>query len=1032
MIEFLYHQDPEQLHVGCEKPHAYFIPYGSRAAAKTANRASSNRFLTLCGEWDFRYYSSVRKVEDFTADGWRGEGFDRLNVPMSWQLARGRGYDTAHYTNVNYPFPVDPPFVPDDIPCGLYTRSFEIDGATLAERDVKLVFEGVDSCFYLYINDRFVGYSQVSHMTSEFTVNPYLKAGTNRIKVLVLKWCDGSYLEDQDKIRLSGIFREVYLLLRDRVHLTDLFVKTQLTDDFSAATLSVELETNGATDIAYELISPEGVGIAVGKVFADRSKTLTVDVAHPMLWNDETPYLYELYLTVGDEHIRQEVGFRCFEIRGKVIYVNGKKVKGKGVNRHDSHPKLGAATPMDHMLRDLYILKAHNVNMIRTSHYPNDPRFLELCDRLGFYVCDEADIETHGMNVLKNEKGETRWHDLTDSPLWGRAYLDRAERMMERDKNRACVLMWSVGNESGTGLNHRLMSEYFHSRIPGCIVHCEDASRQRAKYANAEKLEERRMIDADYFDVQSRMYPTVDDVLRMYIMNKQCQKPFFLCEYSHAMGNGPGDLEEYWQAIYRHDAFFGGCVWEMLDHSVDIGTPEKPAYVYGGDFGNVPNDGNFCVDGLLYPDRRPHSGMLEYKQVLRPCRLTASELEKGKITLRNMRYFTALSDLDLVWEIERNGRVIREGRITGLNVAPQRSRTYTLDLGDVRALDGYCYLNLYFRSNRSQPWAATGHEVGFEQIEIKTEPVARVSESAIATRLSTDADANAIRVTDGQTTYEFDRVKGALTGMTSDGKQLLSSPVIPTVWRAPIDNDRVHKADWYRALYNRLYVKCYACEIVEESENAVCIEARISLGGDCRAPVLHATVVYRIECGEGVTVSTDVKRAHDAPFLPRFGFVFRMPAENEKLSYFGRGPQESYRDKRQASRVGLFSTTVTEHFEHYVRPQENMAHVDTRWVEVGNEAGQGLLITNTDGTPTFSFNCSHYSAEQLTATAHDYELKPLEETVVHVDYDQSCIGSASCGPKLTPEKQLSAREFSFSFRLLPVFTNNVLPFEKIR
>ena len=395
-----------------------------------------------------------------------------------------------------------------------------------------------------------------------------------------------------------------------------------------------------------------------------------------------------------------------------------------------------------------------------------------------------------------------------------------------------------------------------------------------------------------------------------------------------------------------------------------------------------------------------------------------------------MRYFTSLADLDLVWTLERNGEVIREGRIVGLNVAPQRSRTYTLDLGDVESLDGYCYLNLYYRSNRSHPWAAAGYEVGFEQIEVKAEPMEPVSEAAMPTALVTQADAASICVTDGQTLYEIDRCKGMLTQITSDGKNLLSSPMLPNVWRAPIDNDRVHKADWYRAHYDRLSVKCYGCEVTESSENAVCIEARISLGAASKAPALHATVTYRIERGEGVTISTDVKRAHDAPFLPRFGFVFRMPAENEKLSYFGRGPLESYRDKRQASRIGLFSTTVTEHFEHYVRPQENMAHDDTRWVELGNEAGQGLLVTNTEATATFSFNCSHYSAEQLTTTAHDYELVPLEETVVHVDYRQSWIASASCGPKLTEEKQLCAKEFSFAFRLLPVFTNNVMPFEK--
>ena len=1031
--ELLYHQSLSHLHVGCEKPCAYFIPYHSDTAAKTNNRSASNRFLSLCGEWSFRYFKSVNDIVDFTAPTYSTEEADRLTVPMSWQYALGRGYDTPHYTNVNYPFPVDAPHVPDDNPGGLYERQFEIDAEALKTREIKMVFEGVDSCFYLYINNRFAAYSQVSHMTSEINVTEYLHAGINDIKVLVLKWCDGSYLEDQDKIRSSGIFREVYLLLRDKICVTDLYVRADPNEDFSKATLTAEIDTNGKTNVSYRLVCPCGKEIAARNLTVDKKATLTLEIDSPKLWSDETPELYELYLTCGEEHIRQEVGVRRFEIKGKVVYVNGKKVKAKGVNRHDSHPELGAATPMDHMLRDLYLLKAHNVNMIRTSHYPNDPRFLELCDRLGFYVCDETDLETHGMQPVGN------WDELTDSPAWTESYLDRAERMMERDKNHACVLMWSVGNESGTGLNHRLMSEYFHRRIPGCIVHCEDASRRADRIYTAAMGKEKR-INFDYIDIESGMYLRLVENIPMekrntnaidfYLKNRDVTKPLFLCEYSHAMGNGPGDLEAYWQCIYKNDAFFGGCVWEMTDHSVNIGTLEKPAYIYGGDFGNQPHDSNFCVDGLVYPDRRPHTGMLELKQVLRPCRVTAFDAEKKTVTLRNMRYFTGLSDLDLYWTVERNGKVIDQGRIASLAVAPQHSRTYTLPLGDIDALDGYCYLNLSFRSNVAHPWADAGYEVGFEQLELAAKALTPISSPAVHASFTVLTQDNEYQIVDGATVCTIDRVHGLITSLKNNGKELLSSPVSPTVWRAPTDNDRRVKHDWFNAGYDRMQVKCYECTLREVSEDVIRVAASLSMGAAAKRPLLCLDVVYVFTHDEGVTLCTDVKKAENTPFLPRFGFEFKMPADCEQLRYFGRGPVESYIDKRHASRIGVYETTVNKHFEPYVRPQENMAHTDTRWMEVANLAGHGLLATNAKGSPTFSFNCSHFTAKQLTETAHDYELEPLAETVVNLDYRHSGIGSNSCGPALDQALRLNEDAFSFAVRLLPVLKNDVCPFEK--
>ncbi len=1028
MLDFQYHRTQKTLHVGCKRPHAYFIPYQSDSAADSGNRASSNSFISLCGEWSFRYYDALYKVPDFTASDWTTDGAERITVPMSWQMELKRGYDVPHYTNINYPIPLDPPNVPEDNPCGLYERTFEIDAQTLAEREINMVFEGVDSCFYLYINHRFVAYSQVSHMTSEIILNDYLVAGMNTVQVLVLKWCDGTYLEDQDKLRLSGIFREVYLLLREKVHIEDLYVRGDVSEDLHSATIRTELTLNGVADVCYRLQSPDGNLLANGSVCADGTASFSIPVEEPMLWSDETPQLYTLYLTCGTEHIRQEVGLRRFEIKGKVLYVNGKKVKGKGINRHDSHPNLGAATPMDHMLRDLYIMKKHNINMVRTSHYPNDPRFLELCDCLGFYVCDEADLETHGFGVSNGD-----WGLLTKSAEWTESYLDRAERMMERDKNHACILMWSVGNESGDGDNHRLMADYFHTRMPGCIVHSHDASLQAWRdYMSAEKEGKKlSTISQDYVDIDSGMYVSPEDIEKYYLKLPVAKKPFFQCEYSHDMGNSPGDLEAYWQQIYANDDLFGGCVWELTDHSVDIGTIGHPKYLYGGDLGTFPHDGNFCVDGYLYPDRRPHMGMLELKQVLRPCRATGFDAEKGTITLQNLRYFTTLSDLDLYWTVERNGEVIRQGRVTGLQIAPQHRRTYSLGWNEGSPLDGFCYLNLYFRTNMATLWADAGYEVGFEQFELQSEAMPVLEKKPMKQTFAVSETVDRIVVTDGDCVYAIDRIHGLLSSVVKSGKELLVTPVTPTIWRAPTDNDVSVKQMWYANFYHKMTVQCRACTVKQIDDTQICVEASLVMSAPALWPLLRIHATYCFTRGNGVELIQDVRVEREQAFLPRFGVEFQMPAGYEKLSYFGRGPAESYADKKQASRVSRYATTVTDHFEHNIRPQENMAHTETRWVEIGTLAGHGLLALNTGSSPSFSFNCSHFTARQLTETAHDFELNPLEETVVNLDYRQSGIGSNSCGPELPQALRLNETEFRFAVRLLPVLTNDTDPFEKV-
>ena len=1021
------HQDPAKLHVGCEAPRAYFIPYESDSKAQSELRGTSAFFTSLCGDWDFFYYDSLNDLEDFTLPEFPRDAMEKMPVPRSWQTMLGRGYDVPNYTNVRYPFTFDPPFVPNDNPCGLYIRDFDMPAATLAAKRIYLNFEGVDSCFYLFVNGKFAAYSQVSHMTSEIDVSDYLTPGKNTLAVVVLKWCDGSYLEDQDKFRFSGIFREVYLLARDKAHLKDIDVRTALCEDFSAANATVTLTASGALGVAWRLEAPDGCTVACGDCAVSDKADFSLSVDKPALWSDEAPNLYRLFLTAGEEHICLFVGFRDFRVVNRVMLINGKKVKARGVNRHDSHPYLGSATPLDHMINDLLLLKRHNINMIRTSHYPNDPRFVGLCDKYGFYVVDEADLETHGAAQNGN------WDVFTDNPDWTDAYLDRMERMYERDKNHACVILWSVGNESGTGRNHRAMSAYVKSRDPRNMVHSEDISRRLIDGCSHLNIERKHGADlqCDWVDVDSRMYPSPAAIVREYANNKHLKNPFFLCEYSHAMGNGPGDLKQYWDLIYKYDWFFGGCVWEMLDHSVATGDNiyADPHFVYGGDFGDFPHDKNFCVDGLVSPLREPHTGMKEYKNVIKPVVVT---YEEGKLRVKSLRCFTALTDLDLYWRLERNGKLVTEGRLLSLNVAPGKSRTYALPHFNAALTGEWCTLTVSLRQNTTTPWAENGYEIGFEQFELsekKTE--AKIADAITATAtITATADKEAITVTAGETVYTVDAVHGLICSITDRGTELLTAPIDLTVWRAPTDNDRRIRRKWEPAELSRTATKCYACEITEQTDKFVKVCAKLSLGGKIYRPVLHAEAVYTFFAEGGVTLNFDVNVRDFADFnmLPRFGVEFRMPEGFERLRFFGRGPGASYTDLRHSSYLGEFETTVTEHFEHYVRPQENMAHTDTKWMFVSNLEGHGLLALMTE--KDFSFNCAHYTAHQLTDTKHDYELKPLADTVVNLDYRHNGIGSNSCGPELNEAFRLSEKAFRFGIRLLPALVNDVCPFDE--
>ncbi len=1036
IFEKNYHEDPRILHIGTEPAAAYLIPHADLESANADRRTDSAFFQTLCGEWKFRFYPSPAAVPDLTDPALCDTEFDSITVPMNWQMALERGYDVPNYTNYYYPYPVDPPFVPDENPCGLYVKECYFSDTLLSQKQIYLYLEGVDACFYLYVNDRFAAYSQVSHSSTSVHVTPFLKEGKNTLKLLVLKWCDGSYLEDQDMWRMSGIFREVYFTCRDQVHITDLFVTTDLTEDFSGAVVNGQLSLNGAVPVEIQLQDAKGNVVANGTV---TDKEFALPIVKPHLWSDEDPYLYALYLHCGNEWIKCNVGVRNIVVKNAVIYLNGQKAKAKGVNRHDSHPLLGHATPLDHMEQDLLLLKAHHVNMIRTSHYPPDPRLPALCDKYGIYLVCEADLETHGFcrvnpktgrKVLFGEDGtvsfqpyentqsssDESWAFLAQDPAWTDAYVDRAKTMVERDKNHPSILMWSLGNESGFGENHAAMAEYIRKKDKTRLVHYEGANRLYCPNFQEQ---------VRYTDVESHMYWDVAGC-EAYCKDSHSKLPLFQCEYSHAMGNGPGDLKDYWDVIYARDKFFGGCVWEFCDHSVAVRKEDGSyRYTYGGDFQDPHHDGNFCVDGLVHPDRTPGSGLAEYKQILSPIYAEAVDLEKGKLRLYSRRYFKSTEDISLIWNVTCDGKIVQQGTAPCV-LAPQSSKALTLpyNLADCQ---GNCYLNLAFCAAGETPWWKAGEVLSTRQFVLPTKAkVYSPMPCAFTLPLTFTETNHAFVISYGADSYTVSKGSGLVTSVFSCGKEFLCAPMTPTVFRAPTDNDRYINEKWrHFGVDASMQSKCYSvCAKVEEDR--VVISTALSLAQYHRIPVIWLNIDYCFDA-QGMTVTCCGDVNQDIPYLPRFGFEIVLGENFENLTYFGMGPGDAYPDKCLAAAMGLWKTTVTKNYEHAIKPQESGSHMGTKWALVSHIGGQGLLAAAEEGS-SFSFSANHYSTKDLATTTHDDQLIANPHTYFCVDYKQAGIGSNSCGPVLEQKYQFCEKTFTFKFRLVPSFRPDSDPF----
>lgn len=992
-----YWEDLNVIHVNTEEPRAYYIPYGDVQNALYKKRGESPFYQTLNGCWKFKYHESIKTVDDgFYNKDADVSDFGNLIVPSCWQV---KGYEKCHYTNVNYPFPCDPPFVPNDNPTGLYVREFNISDKW-EDKEKYVVFEGVNSCFYLWVNGDFVGYSQGSRMPSEFNISSFLNTGKNRIAVMVLKWCDGSYLEDQDLWRFSGIFRDVYVIARDKAHIRNVFNKQEISEDFKTALLKCEIDSVGFVEAKAELRDKNGSIVGQGKADIDGQGIIEISVTKPELWNAENPYVYKLLIYSGEEVLVFNTGFRKIEIKDSVFKINGKPIKLKGVNRHDSHPELGQTVPLNHMIKDLMIMKRHNINTIRTSHYPNDPRFLDLCDEYGFYVVDEADLECHGVQSAGD------FHMLTKNPEWEKAFLDRAKRLVERDKNHAAVVIWSMGNESGYDINHMVMAKWTKKRDSSRIVHYEGA----AQHYNGNS-------DTKCLDVESRMYPSVQWILE-YAQNEENKKPLFLCEYSHAMGNGPGDLKDYWEKIYKYPKLMGGCVWEWCDHGIKTTTAEKTEfYAYGGDFGDKPNDGNFCLDGLVYPDRTPHTGLLELKKVIAPIRVEAENLEKGTVKVTNLYDFIDLSQVALGWKVEKDGVTVEQGETCDLNVEPHDAKVIKLNYYLPKQSSNRYFLTISLFQKKDTLWAEKGHEITFEQFELPVEKT-QCNKHVCSNNIKAEQKENLVILEGFDFLHIFDLNEGNFIKISKNNVDLIESIPKFNVWRAPTDNDRNIKVKWMEEGFERASMHVYKSEIKNVTETSAEIEVNFSFGGYIKLPILHGKALWRVDGTGEISLDVHVNVRENITFLPRFGLQLVMPKGTEEVEYFGNGPHENYIDKCQSVKKGKYLTTVDNMFENYLVPQENGSRCGSEWVIVSSEQGMGIKFTSHS---EFSFNAAHYTPEDLTEAGHPYELKKRKETIVNIDYKMSGVGSNSCGPELLQKYRLDEKEFEFKLKIIPVF-----------
>ena len=997
--------------------HTMLVPFSSKADALNGERTLSPYFKLLNGAWRFQLYPRPGAVpENFQQPDFDGCDWEAIMVPGNWQI---EGFGKPQYTNVVYPIPLDPPRVPSENPTGCYLHDFNLDDSWKGRR-LLLKFAGVDSFFYLWVNGKLAGMSKGSRNPAEFEISALAKPGINRLAVQVMQWSDGTYLEDQDMWWLSGIFRDVSLTAIPQQDLFDVFAKASL-DEKNQGNLQVETvlcnfgNGNRAGSLEIELFSPERISLLEAPLCekfrnlkAETQCVLKFQARIPSItpWSAETPALYTLLLTLKNqrgevlEHKSLKIGFRSLTLSNGNLLVNGVPIMLRGVNRHDFNTDLGRALSYDAMLDDVLLMKQHNINAVRTSHYPNDPRFYELCDQYGLYVVAEADLETHGFGYEKG-KMPASW------PEWEDAFTDRMTRMVEALKNHACVIIWSLGNEAGYDINHQKMLEWTRLRDPDRPIHYE------------------RETGYSEVDFISPMYATPEkcrDLLEQFPKDK----PFFLCEYAHAMGNGPGGLEDYWQMFYSQPRMQGGFVWEWCDHGIRTATADgKPFFAYGGDFGEYPHDGNFVADGLVFPDKTPSPGLLELKKVLAPVRLEVQDIKKGLLKVTNHYDFLSLAHLHITWSLSENGKPLQSGILPQQELPARKSATLKIPfrMPDVVTPAAEYFLNVSFLLGTDTLWARCGHEIAWGQFQIPCKNKSASSPPSCSSETSCQENADKIFLYNSDVLMEFDKGLGTITALERAGRPLLLRGPKLKLWRAPTDNDRggltnSFETIWKKAGYDHLTERI-------DDITTTCDGNSGALQIDVLTRVAPPSLRKGITCQYSYTFYPDgtlrieLKGNPDAdmPHFPRLGVQLLLPEDLASVIWFGLGPGESYPDCKTAERVGLFKTGVDQLYTRYVFPQENGNRSDVRRVAFHDLHQAGLLFA---AEPMLNFSAHRFTPEELTAAKHPHEMNEREDIVLHLDAKQCGLGSGSCGPQPPDRYRIPAEPFAFSFLCKPL------------
>ncbi len=1018
-------EDPQAIACRKEPGHAFLAGYADEKSAAKAEPLKSTYLRSLNGDWRFKHSPNfAASPKNFFAPNYSAKGWDQLPVPAMWQL---HGYDYPHYTNVKMPFPSNPPFVPhDNNPVGCYLTEFEMP-KNWSGRRVYLHFAGVDSALHLWVNGEEAGFSKGSRLPAEFDITEFVKPGKNQLAARVVRYCDASYLEDQDMWWLSGIFRDVFLYSRPAVHIQDFFALTDLDVLYRDATLRVKVRLGAGPEmipaghqVTCRLYDAQGKQILKKppqvevKVLHPQNcheafdAELKVEVANPAKWSAETPNLYTLVVGLLDPKGKalqwesSRIGFRKIERKNGQLQVNGQRILLKGVNRHEFDPDQGRTLSLESMRKDIELMKQFNVNAVRTCHYTNDPRWLDLCDEYGIYIFDECDLESHHV-----------WGQLAKDPQWGSAFLDRAMRMAERDKNHPSVIVWSLGNESGYGPNHDAMSAWLRGRDPSRLIHYHPAN------------------NSPSIDVIGPMYPSVEMLKKLAHENPT--NPVVMCEYVHSMGNSTANLKEYWAEIRKISNLQGGFIWDWVDQGLRKKAPNgREFYAYGGDYGDTPNDGPFCCNGLITPDRVPHPALWEYKKTIQSVHVTPVDnvdmvgprvRAGGKLRIYNENNFIDLSGLNGEWEITEDGSAIQSGKLPALKLGPGERTEIDVPGRQPKLKPGREYhLRVSFKLKKATAWAPAGHEVAWDQFLLPWR-VPAASAKPAGGKVELTESGSQIRLAAGKVEAAFDRKFGQLTGLRLAGRELLKAGPQVNLWRAPTDNDNTQwggqKAaiNWRAAGLDRLERKVRNLTVQRLEAGAV----RILVSEELRADGCEAGFVS--ELAYTLFASGDLRLDHvlDAdprlPMLPRVGLRLALPTTFDRLIWYGRGPRENYVDRNEGCPVGRYENPVADESVPYVVPQEHGNHTEVRWAGLVDKKGAGLLAV---GLPLFNAGASFYTVEDLTAASHPWQLEKQDFITFNLDYRQNGLGNNSCGPGVMPPYQLLPERFRYALRLRPL------------